>query len=71
VDLIGLQVVNREGLVLGEVRELMATGPQTVLVVGYEEAGKPAERMIPFVSAYVDQVDLAARRITVDWQPDY
>jgi 16S rRNA processing protein RimM len=71
VDLLGLQVVNREGVVLGEVRDLMATGPQTVLVVGYDEAGKPAERMIPFVSAYVDQVDLPGRRITVDWQPDY
>ena len=29
VDLIGLQVVNREGLVLGQVSDLMATGPQT------------------------------------------
>ena len=33
--------------------------------------GKPQERLIPFVSAYVDEVDLAAGRITVDWQPDY
>jgi 16S rRNA processing protein RimM len=71
VDLIGLAVVNREGVALGEVRELMATGPQTVLVVAYEEAGKPQERMIPFVSAYVDGVDLRERRITVDWQSDY
>ncbi|TFY97586.1 ribosome maturation factor RimM [Ramlibacter humi] len=71
VDLIGLQVVNREGVALGEVRDLMATGPQTVLVVGYEHEGKPAERMIPFVSAYVDDVDLPGKRITVDWQPDY
>jgi len=71
VDLLGLQVMNREGVVLGEVRDLMATGPQTVLVVGYDEAGKPAERMIPFVAAYVDKVDLPGRRITVDWQPDY
>jgi 16S rRNA processing protein RimM len=71
VDLIGLEVVNREGLVLGQVSDLMATGPQTVLVVAYEADGKPAERMVPFVSAYVDAVDLQARRITVDWQPDY
>lgn len=71
VDLIGLAVVNREGVALGEVRELMATGPQTVLVLGYEEGGKSHERMIPFVSAFVDNVDLPARRITVDWQPDY
>ena len=71
VDLMGLQVVNREGVVLGEVRELMATGPQTVLVLQAEEGGKKVERMIPFVSAFVDQVDTAARCITVDWQPDY
>jgi len=30
-----------------------------------------AERLIPFVAAYVDAVDLPARRITVDWQLDY
>ncbi len=71
VDLIGLEVVNREGVALGTVKDLMATGPQTVLVVGYEEAGKPAERMIPFVDAYGDRVDVAGRRITVDWQADY
>ena len=71
VDLIGLAVVNREGVALGEVKELLSTGPQTVLVIGYEQEGKPQERMIPFVSAYVDGVDLPARRITVDWQPDY
>jgi 16S rRNA processing protein RimM len=71
VDLIGLEVVNREGLVLGSVRELLSTGPQTVLVIEYFEHGKTLERLIPFVSAHVDNVDLAARRITVDWQPDY
>jgi len=71
VDLLGLDVVNREGLPMGQVKDLMATGPQTVLVLSYEQDGKPQERMIPFVSAYIDQVDLAARRITVDWQPDY
>lgn len=71
VDLIGLQVVNREGVALGQVSDLMATGPQQVLVVGYEDAGKPCERLIPFVDAYVDNVDLEGRRITVDWQPDY
>lgn len=71
VDLIGLQVVNREGVVLGGVSDLMTTGPQTVLVLHAEEAGKKVERMIPFVSAFVDQVDTAARCITVDWQPDY
>jgi 16S rRNA processing protein RimM len=71
VDLIGLDVVNREGVTLGTVRELLSTGPQTVLVLEYTEDGKTLERMIPFVSAFVDTVDLPTRRITVDWQPDY
>jgi len=71
VDLIGLDVLNREDVHLGTVRELLSTGPQTVLVIAYEQDGKPAERMIPFVASYVDDVDLAARRIRVDWQPDY
>jgi len=71
VDLIGLEVVNREGVRLGLVKDLMATGPQTVLVVAYEEDGKALERMIPFVSAYVDKVDVPGRRIDVDWQADY
>ncbi len=71
VDLIGLNVVNREGETLGVVKELLSTGPQTVLVMEYTEDDKVLERMIPFVSAYVDTVDLSNRRIQVDWQTDY
>ena len=76
VDLIGLNVVNREGVALGCVRDLMATGPNSVLCVEYQAiqedgSSKTEERMIPFVSAYVDSVDLAGKLITVDWQPDY
>ena len=76
VDLIGLKVVNREGIALGCVRDLMATGPNSVLCVEYQAmqedgSNKAEERMIPFVSAYVDTVDIAAKLITVDWQPDY
>ncbi|MBH1958244.1 MAG: ribosome maturation factor RimM [Burkholderiales bacterium] len=76
VDLIGLNVVNREGLTLGCVRDLMATGPHSVLCVEYastqeDGAAITAERMIPFVAAYVDKVDIAGKCITVDWQPDY
>jgi 16S rRNA processing protein RimM len=75
VDLMGLNVVNREGIVLGTVKDLMATGPQTVLVIEFKEivegVEKTQERMIPFVSHFVDDVNLAEKRITVDWQTDY
>ncbi len=71
VDLIGLDVVNREGVALGQVRELLSTGAQTVLVMEFEQDGKTQERMIPFVAVYVDDVDVQQRLIKVDWQPDY
>ncbi|MCF8154415.1 MAG: ribosome maturation factor RimM [Rhodoferax sp.] len=71
VDLIGLSVINRQDEPLGCVKELLSTGPQTVLVIEYEQDGKSCERMIPFVAAYVDDVDLKERRIRVDWQTDY
>ncbi|MDZ7938061.1 MAG: ribosome maturation factor RimM [Rhodoferax sp.] len=71
VDLIGLTVVNRESLDLGTVRELLSTGPQTVLVLEQMVDGESVERMIPFVSVYVDKVDIQARTIRVDWQADY
>ena len=70
--MIGLDVINRQDEPLGTVKELLSTGAQTVLVLEYaEEDGKPQERMIPFVAAYVDDVDLKARHIRVDWQKDY
>ena len=72
VYLIGLHVRNPQGEALGRVVDLLDTGPQSVLRCEHPGAdGKPVERLIPFVSAFVDQVDTAARRITVDWQPDY
>lgn len=72
VDLMGLEVINREGVNLGRVIDLMSAGPQTTMVLLDESvADKPQERLIPFVSAFVDDVDLKVKRITVDWQPDY
>ena len=75
-DLIGLSVVNREGVVLGDVVGLIDTGPHSVLRVAPADAEDAAasaaeERLIPFVSAYVDTVDIAARRIVVDWGLDF
>ena len=71
VDLIGLSVVNREGLGLGVVRDLVSTGPQTVLVIEHMQGEAVREILIPFVSVYVDDVDMAQRLIRVECQPDY
>lgn len=83
VDLIGLAVRNRDGQALGRVAGLIETGAHDVLRVQADSApagsGEPAaagaaagpERLIPFVQAYVDEVDLARGCIVVDWGLDY
>lgn len=74
VDLIGLAVINRQGEGLGTVIGLIETGPQCVLrlrPLGVDGPLKPLqERLIPFVGAYVDRVDLAGKTITVDWSAE-
>jgi 16S rRNA processing protein RimM len=67
VDLLGCSVVNRDGIVLGTVTDLLDTGAHSVLRVVQGED----ERLIPFVAAYIDTVDLGQRCITVDWGLDY
>jgi 16S rRNA processing protein RimM len=67
-DLIGLVVVNQAGEPLGRVAELVRTGAHEVLDVR-DEAG--CQRLLPFVSAVIKEVDLAARRIRVDWGSDW
>lgn len=83
IDLIGLDVINREGEALGSVIGLIDTGAHSVLRLRRPEAvaapstdapevaADESERLIPFVGAFIDGVDLAARRITVDWGLDY
>ncbi|HMM47064.1 MAG TPA: ribosome maturation factor RimM [Thiobacillaceae bacterium] len=65
-DLIGLRVINREGVTLGKVESLMETGAHDVLVVRGER-----EHLIPFVAAFVGRVDLEGGTIAVDWGEDY
>ena len=69
-DLVGLTVVNREGRVLGQVSGVTEHGAHPILQVAREEGGTP-ERLIPYVPAVIDGVDLEARRIDVDWGEDY
>lgn len=66
-DLVGLDVVTPGGETLGRVQRLMQTGANDVLVT--REGSK--ERLVPFIASVVTDVDLAARRITAEWDPDF
>ena len=66
-DLIGLQVVNQDGQLLGRVDHLLDTGANDVLVV---QGGR--ERLIPFVRGqYVHEIDLVEGTMKVDWDPEF
>ncbi len=68
-DLIGLRVVDRQGRDLGQVVNLLETGANDVLIV-HGEAGR--EILIPWIrERVIEKVDLEARTIRVDWDPDY
>lgn len=76
IDLIGLRVINRDGVTLGEVTGLIDTGVHSVLRIRRPDAledatPEAAERLIPFVATYIDGVDLGAKLIRVDWGLDY
>ena len=67
-DLEGLEVVTVEGIALGKVSHLIATGANDVLVVRDGDR----ERLIPFlVGQFVTHVDLGKGRLTVDWDPEF
>lgn len=73
-DLIGLAVVNRQGEDLGTVVGLLENGQQGVLRIQPRPGGSgdaAEERLIPFVAAFIDSVDVPGRRIVVDWGLDY
>jgi 16S rRNA processing protein RimM len=70
-DLTGLAVRNRAGVLLGEVAGVTQHGAHPLLRVARPPGGRGPERLIPFVPAIVDGVDIGAGRIDVDWGEDY
>jgi len=66
-DLEGLAVRTPEGVPLGRVHHLIATGAHDVLVLDSEPP-----RLIPFVpGAVILSVDLANGVIVADWSPEF
>lgn len=66
-DLEGLRVVNLEGVELGVVDHLFATGANDVVVVRGER-----ERLLPFVRGdVIRNIDLQRGVMEVDWDPDF
>ena len=65
-DLVGLEVVNEQGVRLGIVERLFSNGAQDVLEVTGERT-----HLMPWIPSVVKQVDLSGGRITVEWGSDW
>jgi 16S rRNA processing protein RimM len=66
-DLVGLEVVNSQGVVLGVVKGMFSNGAHDVMELSGE---KP--RLLPWVpDVVVKKVDLPERRIEVEWGADW
>lgn len=71
-QLVGLNVIDMQGQLLGRLDHLLETGANDVMVV------KPCagslddrERLLPYTEQCVQQVDLAAGEMRVDWDADF
>ena len=70
-DLVGLDVVSASGAALGKVVAVEDFGAHPVLRVAEEGGAAREGRLVPFVAPIVRAVDLKARRIDVEWEPEY
>jgi 16S rRNA processing protein RimM len=65
-DLVGLEVVNEQGVVLGAVKSWTFNGAQDVMEVAGDRA-----RLIPWIPTVIRDVDLEGKQIRVEWGADW
>lgn len=70
VDLIGCSAVNLQNEELGEVIDVTENGAHGVIVIG-DVSSKAIKQLVPFVKEVVQNVDLANKKMTLDWQSDW
>jgi 16S rRNA processing protein RimM len=70
VDLIGCSAVNLQNEALGEVVDVTENGAHGVIAIG-DASSKAIKQLVPFVKEVVQNVDLANKTITLDWQSDW
>lgn len=84
-DLVGCEVETLQGIAIGPVQRLFETGANDVMVVDdhrVESVSEPSsdtkvatengEILIPWIRpTVITSIDLDARRIVVDWDPDF
>ncbi|KTD08072.1 ribosome maturation factor RimM [Legionella jamestowniensis] len=66
-ELVGMQVVNQQGTLLGTVVEIMPTGANDVLIIEGEK-----RHLVPYLPGqFVADINPSRRIITVDWDAEF
>jgi len=65
-DLVGLEVVNEQGVVLGVVKRWVFNGAQDVM-----EVSGARTRLIPWIASVVRDVDLGNRQVHIEWGAEW
>ena len=65
-DLVGLEVVNEQGMRLGTVKRWMYNGAQDVMEIAGERT-----LLVPWIPTVVRSVDLESGRIHIEWGADW
>lgn len=66
-DVIGFEVVNARGEILGRVKEFFSAGVHDVMRVEHEGG----ERLLPVAGDVIQRIDLEAGRVEVEWGADW
>ena len=66
-ELVGLRVVNLDGVELGQIDRLIETGSNDVLVILGER-----ERLVPYIkNQVIKKINLDEKLMQVDWDPEF
>jgi len=65
-DLIGIKVITQEGIPLGTIQSLMATGSNDVLVIIGTR-----KHLVPYIDDVLIKIDITKKEMIVDWDPDF
>jgi len=65
-DLMGMTVTTKNGITLGIVKDMIATGSNDVFVVAGER-----ERLIPYTDKVIIKIDKNKKEMIVDWDPEF
>ncbi|STX27828.1 16S rRNA-processing protein RimM [Legionella beliardensis] len=69
-ELLGLEVINKQGEHFGRVADILPTGSNDVLLV--QKDGESKQHLIPYVQGqFIIEIDLKQQRIIVDWDIDF